>query len=82
MDKTPQQPNFIKIGLQIFVVSTLVLGIGSNLIYGSNKPKSSSSSTLEPVVPPHVQAMHDNMSCDALRQLQKWREWDSRGCNK
>jgi hypothetical protein len=79
-DKAPSKPSFVKIGLIIFVVWTLANGIYFEFI--RSKPSYSPSSTLEPQVPPHVQTMHDNMSCDALRHYQKWREWELRGCNK
>ncbi|MEH2274405.1 MAG: hypothetical protein V7K40_06240 [Nostoc sp.] len=81
-DKTPPKHSFIKIGLKIFVALTLAIGLCSELRHAFDKPSPLPSSTLEPLVPPHVQAMHDNMSCDALRHYQKWREWDRRGCNK
>jgi hypothetical protein len=81
-DKVSSKPNFIKIVLKILLVWILFNAVRIGISDALKQPSYSPSSTSEPRVPPHVQAMHDNMSCDALRHYSKLREWERRGCNK
>lgn len=62
-DKVSSKPNFIKIVLKIPLAWILFNAVRIGISDALKQPSYSPSSTSEPPVPPHVQTMHDNMSC-------------------